>query len=82
MAGIRCNTDRVDASSLTARVLITLVHISVAQPARTTRGTGAGEGAEDLYTGSVIETRGGVTLGYILLAEIPLEPGRTGTVEG
>ena len=72
MAVIRCNTDRVDASSLTARVFITLVHISVTQSARATRGAGAGEGAEDLLTGSVIETRCCVTLGYILLAEAAL----------
>ena len=76
-------TDLVDAGSLLAAgVLLTLVHITVTQPALPAWRAGAGERAEDLHTGGVIQTGGRVALRYVVLAEITLEPGRAGTVEG
>ena len=67
---------------LAAGVLLTLVHIAVTEPALPTRRTGAGEGAKELLAGPVVETGGRVALSYVVLAEITLEPGQTGTVEG
>ena len=49
---------------------------------RRQRAGPAGARAEDLHTGGVIQTGGRVALGYVVLAEISLEPGQAGTVEG
>ena len=76
------STDRVDASSLlTARVVLTLVDVTITQSALATWRTGAGERSRELQTGGVVETGGRVTLSYVVLAEISLEPGQAGTVE-
>ena len=76
-------TDRVDAGSLlTARVLLTLVDISVTEPALAAGGTGAGEGPGELQAGGVVEAGGRVALSYVVLAEVALEPGQAGAVEG
>ena len=76
-------TDRVDASTLlAARVVHTLVDVKITELALATWRTGAGEGSWELHTGGVVETGGRVTLCYVLLAEISLEPGQAGTVEG
>ena len=77
------DTDRVDAGSLlTARVLLTLVDISVTEPALAAGGTGAGEGPGELQAGGVVEAGGRVALGDVLLAEVALEAGQAGAVEG
>ena len=77
------NTDRVDASSLlTARILLTLIDVAITQPAQATWWAGAGERSQEFYTGGVVEAGSCVTLSYVVLAEITLEPGQAGTVEG
>ena len=80
---VNVKTDRVDAGSLlTARVLLTLVDISVTEAALAPRGTGTGERPGELHTGGVVEAGGRVALSYVVLAEVALEPGQTGAVEG
>ena len=60
-------TDLVDAGSLLAAgILLTLVHITVTEPALPAWRAGAGERAEDLHTGGVIQTGGRVALGCVV----------------